>query len=398
MESNKTSFNFIADKIVRNKAYPSLAVHQAEPYTHAWRQFAHHWPNTVPVELFEHCQTHNVNINLTTDIISGYYTIGLGFFNFSIDYFDLLPQPIFDAVKNKTLKILFYYHEGDNPQHIQNHLNILCRKNLLPVDCYHFVSGNTQAESLDRFHYFPDHELLYWHRNRDVSAEVIHEHRRKYQFTILNRTHKWWRATVMTDLWRHGILDSSQWSYNFDIVCGDRPEDNPIEIDSIKNLRRDMARFQIECPHTCDDLTSDQHNDHHLHVPEHYNNSYCSIILETHFDADGSNGAFLTEKIFKCLKHGHPFIIAGPPGTLNTLRKLGYRTFDHAIDSSYDWEQDNTQRWNLVREAVKEVQQQDPHSWFQSVIKDCRYNQQLFLSSKHDRVNNLLLNLFHNYD
>jgi hypothetical protein len=202
----------------------------------------------------------------------------------------------------------------------------------------------------------------------------------------------------MTDLWRHGILDQSQWSYNFDILCGDQPEDNPIEIDSIKNLRRDIARFQMECPHTCDSLTGDQHNDHHLHVPEHYNNSYCSIVLETHFDADGSNGAFLTEKTFKCLKHGHPFIIVGPPGSLNTLRKLGYRTFDHAIDSSYDWEQDNTKRWNQVRDTVKEVAQQDPHMWFQSVLKDCQYNQQLFLSSKHDRVNNLLLNLFHNYD
>ena len=176
-------------------------------------------------------------------------------------------------------------------------------------------------------------------------------------FTVLNRTHKWWRASIMTDLWRHGILGRSQWSYNFDIDCGDQPEDNPIEIDSIKHLRRDLDLFKQECPHTCDDLTSDQHNDHHLHVPEHYTNSYCSIILETHFDADGSGGAFLTEKTFKCLKHGHPFVIVGAPGSLNTLRQLGYRVFDHAIDNSYDWETDNTQRWNMARDAIKQIAQ-----------------------------------------
>ena len=385
--------NFVTDRIVQGKSYPALARHRAEPYTPEWRKFAHHWPNTVPVELFEHCNTHSVDINLTTDISSGYYAIGLGFFNFSIDYFELLPKHIANAVRNKQLKVLFYYHEGDNPANIKLHLDICCQKNLLPTDCYHFVSGNTAAERLDQFHYFPDHELLYWHRNRAISAEPIHLHKRRYNFTVLNRTHKWWRASVMADLWRHGILTNSQWSYNQQIDCGDLPEDNPIEIDSIKNLRRDIAEFFQECPHTCDSLTSDQHNDHHLHVPEHYNNSYCSIILETHFDADGSGGAFLTEKTFKCLKHGHPFVIIGAPRSLDTLRKLGYRTFDHAIDNSYDWESNNTQRWNLARDAIKQIQRYDVHDWFQSVYKDVQYNQQLFLASKQDRVNNLLSKL-----
>jgi hypothetical protein len=382
--------DFVTDRIIQGKAYPALSQWQAQPYTPEWREFAHHWPNTVPVELFEHCATHNVNIKLTTNIQKGYYVIGLGFFNFGIDYFELLPKTIYDAVKNKQIKILFYYHEGDNPANIKLHLDICCQKNSLPTDCYYFVSGNTAAEKLERFCYFPDHELLYWKRNQQIPATPIDLHRRPYNFTVLNRTHKWWRATVMSDLWRHGILNNAQWSYNTAIDCGDQPTDNPIEIDTFKNLRRDLDRFLSECPHACDSLSSDQHNDHHLHVPEHYTNSYCSIILETHFDADNSNGTFLTEKTFKCLKHGHPFVIVGPPGSLNALRKLGYRTFDHAIDSSYDWEPNNTIRWNMARDAIKQITQYDMHSWFQTVYRDVRHNQQLFLASKQDRVNNLL--------
>ena len=88
--------NFVADSIIQGKAYPALARHQAEPYTPQWREFIQHWPSTVPVELFEHCTTHNVDINLTTNIVPGYYAIGLGFFNFSIDYFELLPETIFN--------------------------------------------------------------------------------------------------------------------------------------------------------------------------------------------------------------------------------------------------------------------------------------------------------------
>jgi hypothetical protein len=385
--------NFVADHIVQGKAYPALAQWRAQPFTPEWHQFVHHHPSTVPVELFEHCATHHVKIDLATDIVPGYYAIGIGFFNFGIDYFELLPKHIFHAVKFRQIKILFYYHEGDNPANIKMYLDVCCQKNQLPVDCYHFVSGNTAAEKLERFHYFPDHELLYWHRNKEVPAESIHLHRRRYNFTILNRTHKWWRATVMADLWRHGILTNSQWSYNSTIGCGDQPEDNPIEIDSIKNLRRDMNKFFLDCPHVCDDLNADQHNDHHLHVSSHYADSYCSVVLETHFDADGSDGSFLTEKTFKCLKHGHPFVVIGPPGSLNTLRQLGYKTFDHAIDNSYDWEQNNTQRWNLAREAIKQIQKYNMHDWFQSVYKDVQHNQQLFLASKHRRVNSLLSKL-----
>ena len=47
-------FDFVADCITGDKAYPAFSQHSAEPYTLAWRQFVNHWPNTVPVELHEH--------------------------------------------------------------------------------------------------------------------------------------------------------------------------------------------------------------------------------------------------------------------------------------------------------------------------------------------------------
>ena len=67
--------------------------------------------------------------------------------------------------------------------------------------------------------------------------------------------------------------------------------------------------------------------------------------------------------------------------------------FDHAIDNSYDWETDNTQRWLMARAAIEQIQQYNIHDWFQSVYKDIQHNQQLFLQSKQDRVNNLLSKL-----
>jgi hypothetical protein len=387
-------FKFAADAVMRDKAYPALAEWPARPYTTEWREFRYHWPYTVPCELHEHCVTHGFAHKIfRTDQCHGpenFYTIGLGFFDFEIDYVALIPAEVFE----RELTVLFYYHEGDNPQRIKKRLDQLFVQHGLNPQCYRFVSGNTAADAIDGFVWFPDHELLYWHRNHTVPATPVHFNARPYRFTILNRTHKWWRATVMADLQRAGILDVSQWSYTTDITAGDDPADNPIEIDVLE-LRDSVNGFLQLAPYTCDSLTVDQHNDHHLHVPEHYTQSYCHVVVETHFDADQSGGAFLTEKTFKPIKHGQPFVIVGAPGTLQALRDLGYRTFDHVIDNSYDLETDNTQRWLKILNVIQQICNQDPTSWFQRCANDVQHNQQHFLAAKKPRLNNLYDKLLH---
>jgi hypothetical protein len=112
-------------------------------------------------------------------------------------------------------------------------------------------------------------------------------------------------------------------------------------------------------------------------------------VLETHFDADGSSGAFLTEKTFKCIKHGHPFVLFAPAGSLASLRSMGYRTFDTAIDTSYDRITDNTQRYLAVVRCIQQLSLIDPMDLYNSCIQDLEHNQRLFLASKWDRLNSL---------
>jgi|688.fasta_scaffold46001_6 hypothetical protein len=384
--------NFVADRVVRNKAYPALARWQAQPYTAEWREFVQHWPNTVPAELYEHFNTHGIKYKLSdlSNLTSGaYYTVGLGFFNFDVDYFALMTEVVRRQLRREELTVLFYYHEGDNPFRIKDRLDELCQNHLLPPNCYRFVSGNTAANGIPGFVYFPDHELLYWHRNQQIPPTPVHTNRRLRDFTVLSRTHKWWRATVMTDLHREGLLDNSYWSYGTDIVTDEAETDNPIEVDTLE-IREDIKQFLSNGPYTCDALTHEQHNDHHLIETNHFTDSYCNIVLETHFDADGSGGAFLTEKTFKAIKHGQPFVVVGCPGSLSALRDLGYRTFDHVVDNSYDTIQDNTERWIAVRKTIAQLKSQDLHTWFESCRSDVEHNQQLFCSSKAHRLNTLL--------
>jgi len=395
-------WRLVADRIVRGRVYPNLAVHPAEPYTKEWREFGQHWPYTVPPELITHCETHGypVELKTTAEYMHSdnselyWYPVQWGWFDFEIDYISLLPSEVKLAVADTqyNLKILFYYHEGDDPLKIKARLDQLCQSNELDSDVYRLVTGNTAADAIEHCVHFCDHELLYYQRNRAMVAKTPKFLKTgvpmKESFLLLSRSHKWWRATVLADLQRQGLLDHAVWSYNTTQDIGDRVEECPIELDRL-DIRRDIERFLSQGPYTCDDLSAAAHNDHSLHVQSHYDRTACSVILETHFDADGSRGSFLTEKTFKCIKHGHPFVLFAPAGSLQALRRMGYRTFDHAIDPTYDRITDNTDRYLAVMHTIRQLALQDPNTLYDSCVRDLQHNQALFLASKWDRLNTL---------
>jgi hypothetical protein len=392
------TLTLIADRIVQGKIYPALARHQAEPYTPSWREFERHWPCTVPFRPQEYCEHHGVRLNIL-DLnanwpADAFYPIGLGFFNFEIDYFELLPERVFSELWHSHIRILFYYHEGDNPKRIKQRLDALVAQHQLPRHCYRFVSGNTAARGLEDFVYFADFELWYWHRNSGSRALLTHSEPREREFTALNRLHKSWRATAMADLLQRHVLDNSYWSYCETGTLDDA--DNPIEIDAVGNLRAATEQFLKSAPYLSDELDQNERNNHANVVSKYFANSYCHIVLETHFDADQSGGTFLTEKTFKPIKHGQMFFVAGPAGSLQTLRDLGYRTFDGILDTSYDWDTDNTRRWRKLCNAIVQAQSDLPrlHARARS---DIEHNQRLFLELKTSRLNILLEHINESY-
>jgi len=173
------------------------------------------------------------------------------------------------------------------------------------------------------------------------------------------------------------------------VDIGDRIEDCPIQLDTVGITPSELTAFLQRGPYRCDDLTAAAHNDHSQHVAAHYEFTALSIILETHFDADGSDGAFLTEKTFKCIKHGHPFVLFAPAGSLASLRSMGYRCFDSAIDTSYDRIVDNTERYLAVIRTIRELALAEPNALYNSCVEDLQHNQALFLATKWSRLNSL---------
>jgi hypothetical protein len=113
-------------------------------------------------------------------------------------------------------------------------------------------------------------------------------------------------------------------------------------------------------------------------------------------DVDQSNGTFLTEKTFKPIKNSQLFVIFGAPGSIQLLRDMGYKTFDHAIDHSYDSIVNTTERWKSVMDLTLTLLDLSNEQLRQLYIKckdDLIHNQDLFHANKKERLNTLLTEL-----
>lgn len=84
--------------------------------------------------------------------------------------------------------------------------------------------------------------------------------------------------------------------------------------------------------------------------PEYVINDTClSILTETFYDSS----IFLSEKVFYSMLYNHFFIYAGPAHTLEYLRSIGFKTFGHIIDESYDTIDDPVKRLYAVVDSIE---------------------------------------------
>jgi hypothetical protein len=95
---------------------------------------------------------------------------------------------------------------------------------------------------------------------------------------------------------------------------------------------------------------------------EWYDDTYFTVAVETYYgcsdlikEQQGLRSdelcpadLFITEKTYKPIAHQHPFMLMGMPGTLAHLRSLGFETYDHLFDESYDTEEFFEDRLEII--------------------------------------------------
>jgi hypothetical protein len=383
--------NFCFDRFENGMPYPNYAVGNYLPGSVEWKSLSTSWPYAEPMHFLEYLDREKLKYNVYTveeAPLNSLYPVSLSFFDFSLNWFTMLwDRQALVRIRNKEIKIWFLYSEADNPFKIKKHLEKMAIQEGIDPSQILFTSANSSARLIDNFSYFADDELLYQLRNQ-TTAVSYHENKRSKKFTALVRTHKPWRANTMAKLWQMGLNDHSYFSYNTQCAVEDL-EVNPLE-KSVIDADIITHEFLQNCPFYADNLSTTEHNSYETTVENHHSNSYCNIVIETHFDTERSGGVFLTEKTFKPLKHAQLFVIIGTAGSIQQLRSMGYKTFDHAIDHSYDKILDNNHRWEKVLKEIQRLNDTNLHELYLSCKDDIIHNQKLFLSSKANRLNTLL--------
>ena len=119
--------------------------------------------------------------------------------------------------------------------------------------------------------------------------------------------------------------------------------------------------------------------------PEPYIDTYFSLVTETVFDYPYS---FRTEKIWKPIAMGHPWIAATSCGYYRDIRNLGFRTFGHLIDESFDLLDNDQDRMERIEQVVADLCQQDLVRFLGAAEEVCKYNQQHLIDTRQQEIQN----------
>jgi hypothetical protein len=119
-------------------------------------------------------------------------------------------------------------------------------------------------------------------------------------------------------------------------------------------------------------LFNNQWRDGTIHAPA-YIDTYFSLVTETEFHHPYS---FRTEKIWKPIMAGHPWICASSCGFYRDLKNLGFKTFGHLIDETFDQIANSQDRIARIATVVEDLCRQDLASFLNECYNVCKYNQQ----------------------
>jgi hypothetical protein len=187
-------------------------------------------------------------------------------------------------------------------------------------------------------------------------------YKRKYSFLFTNRKLRPHRQYLLSLLQQQCLLDTALWcNHDRDITWG-HPDFN-----------------KIYSTHTVETQSLPQEYNTHASwvdgviVPEQYKQTWFTLVSETVFE---STASFRTEKFYKPVLAGHPFIVCANQGFYQDLRNMGFKTYSNWIDELFDTIEDGQQRIQRLVDTVSWLIKQDLPKFWQETHDVRLYNQQ----------------------
>jgi len=232
---------------------------------------------------------------------------------------------------------------------------------------------------------------------QDRTPEIFDKKQKPYKFLFLNGRMRPHRKYLMESFALAGILDQALWSILDKRDSGNRhlrlvhnDQDLMYTVRPVKLLPReyefDFYQDRVDLPIPEDQgsfvknhLFDNQWGDIYI-KPEQYIDTYFSLVTETVFDYPYS---FRTEKIWKPIAMGHPWLAAANRGYYRDMHNLGFKTFGHVIDESFDQIDNDTDRLKRIAMIVQDLCQQDLTEFLDHCQSVCKYNQQHLADTRY---------------
>lgn len=307
---------------------------------------------------------------------------------------NILKGKILDKIISGSAKLVINYSHESN--HLYSYYadswSILFQKiNSLGIDNSNiiFISGDTNIEKtfsknknnltvigIDSFSF-----IFYFWAGKTKSSlkkhDIIFNLDKQHDSLFLNSVPRAHRCILKYEMMVNGLLDKSIWSW----VLGDKSPDlgdikyfveknkldfNPDEVYnfSLNEKILDSSRSNLMVKGLQNTIPT-----------EWIENTIFSLVTETKFD---STAMFVTEKTYKPILFGHPFMLYARPNTLDYLKSNGYQTFPELFDESYDFKfgkdklQCITENMTSYRDRAKGSEK--------IIIEKLQHNQNIFLN------------------
>ncbi len=165
------------------------------------------------------------------------------------------------------------------------------------------------------------------------------------------------------------------------------PDVCPYEGQSLQLL---CVKYELDCPEVTLPLMIDNGSghaaqSHQIDLWEQANNSLIHVVTET---VAKGNKQHLTEKTFKPIVMQQPFIIQSCRGSLEYLRRYGFRTFGEFWDESYDEADDTVRTYEIGKllESINSMSQKEKTTLQTAVNSTVEHNFQWFYSTEFENI------------
>jgi hypothetical protein len=230
-------------------------------------------------------------------------------------------------------------------------------------------------------------------RAHESYPQVYHKQNKPYDFLFLNGRLRPHRKYLIDAFRSRGLLDRALWTNLQSRV--DMEWSSQLQTQKLEQIRLLPPEYEIDraIPNLTAAIMDSGFAKHQLFNntwgdaeinPAPYIDTYFSVVTETIYDYPYT---FRTEKIWKAMIMGHPFVAAANRGYYRDLHSAGFQTFGHLIDESFDLIDNPADRANRIVDTVADICYNGAASFLESARSVCKYNyQQLREHNRRERA------------